>query len=431
VPTDPTAGPSGTPEPVTATAALAASHPPAGPWGSRPFRVVWAGESLSMLGDTAYTVAFAWLVLTVSGSPATLAAVMVAALVPQGLLLLVGGAVTDRVSARTVMAATHLVRAAAIGGLTVVALLGAVRTWHFFAVAVVVGIAEAFFRPAAGAIMPSLVPRTALPRANALLGVSEQTALLAGPVLGGALTAWVGPAAALGADAATFVVAAATVLAAPRRVTEPGGRLRAGEVLTEVRDGLGLVRRRADLRVVLLAVSAQTLTYAGLFAVGLPALARHSPYGAAALGFLVAASGLGQLAGTLAAAATGLPRRWGPLLVGTFLLEGCCLGLLALVPDVRLAALLLAVTAVGTAYATDVALPTYVQNHAAADQLGRVTSLVELPRAILAPLSVAGLGALATTDIRAALAAAALPLLAAGTVMAASRTARGLRVGAA
>jgi Transmembrane secretion effector len=66
----------------------------------RTFRVVAAGEVVSVLGDYAYQVAFAWLVLSVTGSTLTLAAVMICNVVPNGLLILVGGAITDRWSPR-------------------------------------------------------------------------------------------------------------------------------------------------------------------------------------------------------------------------------------------------------------------------------------------------------------------------------------------
>ncbi len=89
-----------------------------GPWRSRPFRYVWVGESLSMVGDASYQIVFVWLVLSISRSPAVLAAVVVGTSVPRAVLLLLGGAVTDRVSARTVMLSSHLVRGVALAILT-------------------------------------------------------------------------------------------------------------------------------------------------------------------------------------------------------------------------------------------------------------------------------------------------------------------------
>ena len=381
-----------------------------------------------MLGDAAYEVAFAWLVLATTGSPATLGAVLVASIIPRGLLLLVGGAVTDRLSARTVMVATHLARGAAMATLTVLVATGTVRTWQFYVVGVVFGVAEAFFRPAAASIVPTLVDRRDLPRANALVGVAEQVSLLAGPLLGGALTAWAGSAAALGVNAGTFLVAAATVLAAPRQRAGGGRAIGVGAVVAEVRVGLRYARRSVDLRVVLLVVSAATLSYSGVFAVGLPALSRQFPHGAAVLGTLVAAWGLGQLAGTVAATVTGLPRRWGLLIIGMALAEGAAFALLGLVPRYLVAVGLLALLGVGVAYSSDVALPTFVQSRTPPELLGKVSSLIELPRATLAPVSVAVLGVLATADVRWAFLAAAVPMLLAGLALAASPTARRLSV---
>ena len=70
------------------------------------------------------------------------------------------------------------------------------------------------------------------------------------------------------------------------------------------------------MRIVVLLVGAATLSYSGLFTVGLPALARSFRGGPLLLGALFAAWGLGQLVGVLSAAVTGLPRRWGLLIIG-------------------------------------------------------------------------------------------------------------------
>jgi MFS family permease len=164
---------------------------PRGPLRSRSFRWVWSGETISMMGDASYDVVFAWLVLSVTQSPAALGAVMLATTIPRGLLLLVGGAITDRISPRLVMLGSHLARGVAMGALTVLSATDALQVWHLYAIGIVVGVAEAFFWPASGSIMPSLVGAKDLPRANALLGAAEQTCRMVGPMLGGALMAWV------------------------------------------------------------------------------------------------------------------------------------------------------------------------------------------------------------------------------------------------
>ncbi|MGW0516168.1 MFS transporter [Crossiella sp. NPDC003009] len=393
----------------------------------RSFRRVWAGESISMLGDYSYDVAFVWLVQSVTGSTAaTLAAVMVSIAVPRGALLLVGGGVTDRLSPRTVMLLTHLVRA---GGVLALAALNATETiqiWHLFVFGVLSGVAEAFFWPASTSILPSLVPDEQLPKANALLGMSEQFGRLAGPLGGGVLIALSGTTTAMLVNAATFLVAAATLRGAPKgtRPERPETPL-----WREIGAGLRYARDSVPMRIVLLLVTAATLSYAGLFAVGLPALAKELSNSPIALGALVASWGLGQLIGAFSASLTGLPQRWGLLIIGMTLFEGLAFALVGFLPSVWVAAVVLAVLGVGVAYSSDVALPAFVQSTAPRELLGRVNSIVDLPRMTLDSVSIAVMGLLITIDVRWAFAMAAVPMLAVGAGLAFSRTAREMRAG--
>jgi hypothetical protein len=198
--------------------------------------------------------------------------------------------------------------------------------------------------------------------------------------------------------------------------------LSVGAVFGEIRAGLSYAGRNVEVRIVLSVVAAGTLSYSGLFTVALPALARNS----LVLGAMFAAWGLGQLVGTLSATVTGLPRRWGLLIIGMAAAEGTSFAVLGAVPRYQLAVVLLALLGAGVAYSSDVALPSFVQTRTPADLLGRVNSLLDLPRVALAPLSIAGMGLLAAIDVRLAFAFAALPMLLVGLVMATNRRARQL-----
>jgi MFS family permease len=399
-----------------------------GPLRSRPFRYVWGGETLSMVGDASYQIVFIWLVLSISDSPAVLAAVLVATGIPRGVLLLVGGAVTDRFSPRAVMLVSHLVRGALLTILTVLAASGGLRVWQFFAIGIAFGIADAFFWPASGSIVPSLVERRDLPRANALIGVAEQASGFVGPILGGVLLAATSSSVALAFNAATFFVAALTVLAAPRTRggSADGGRYSVAQLLREVGGGLAYAGRNTEVRMVLLLVSAATLSYSGLFAVGLPTLARRFPDGPIVLGVMVTAWGLGQFVGATSASITGLPRRWGLLIITMAIVEGTCFAVLGFAPHYLVAVAVLAFLGIGVAYSTDVALPTFIQTRTPPHMLGRVNSVVNLPRVVLEPVSIAAMGALAVLDVRWAFALAATPMLLVGVGLATSSTARRL-----
>jgi hypothetical protein len=164
---------------------------------------------------------------------------------------------------------------------------------------------------------------------------------------------------------------------------------------------------------VLVVVAAATLGYAGLFGVGLPALARASG-GALGLGVLLSAWGVGQLVGSVAAGITGLPARWGRLVGLMSVAEAVTFVAAGLSNRVAVAATLLGLLGVGVAYSQDVALPTWLQTRTPADRLGRTAGLLQLARTALEPVSLAGTGLLVAVDVRLAFAVAAVPVLAAG-----------------
>ena len=70
------------------------------------------------------------------------------------------------------------------------------------------GAAEAFFRPAAGALLPQIVPAPLLQRANALMGMSDNFGWMVGPAVAGTLVAVIGAGGAIAIDGVTFLVSA-------------------------------------------------------------------------------------------------------------------------------------------------------------------------------------------------------------------------------
>ncbi|WP_090799795.1 MFS transporter [Asanoa ishikariensis] len=391
------------------------------------FRWVWAGESVAILGDVSFLVAFSWLILGISDA-ATLGAVLLTVGIPRGVLMLVGGVFTDRFSPRTVMLVSHLARGLAVAALTGLFLTGTLAIWHLFAIGLVFGVADAFFWPASVSIIPTLVPREQLARANALAASAEQAARLVGPLLGGALVSLGGLGWVFGLNVFAMFFAAASLLGVRGAKAQDQEQLSVRGVLRQMRSGLGFAARSVETRIVVALIAAATLSYSGLFAVGLPALAKSFDSGGAfVLGMMLSAWGLGQLAGTLSASFTGLPRRWGVLIIAMAFLEGVSFAALGVVPNYLLADALLALLGFGVAYSTDVALPTFVQSTTPPEMLGRVSSILELPRVLLEPVSVAMMGILATGDVRWAFVAAAVPMLLVSLTLASSRRARALR----
>src|SRR6476469_10923902 len=100
------------------------------PLRDRDFRLLWAGMTVSLLGDGVYLVAVAWQAYDVSNSPAALAVTGIAWTLPTVLLLPFGGTLSDRMGRRPLMITADLLRAAAVGVISVLALAGNMKTWH-------------------------------------------------------------------------------------------------------------------------------------------------------------------------------------------------------------------------------------------------------------------------------------------------------------
>ena len=80
------------------------------PLFNRDFRYLWIGNSVSGCGDQFFLVALPWLILQLSGSSAVLGGIMMVEAIPRAALMLIGGAVTDRVSPRKIMILTAATR---------------------------------------------------------------------------------------------------------------------------------------------------------------------------------------------------------------------------------------------------------------------------------------------------------------------------------
>jgi MFS family permease len=281
------------------------------PLRHRDFALMWAGLAVSMLGDGVYFVAVAWQAYELSSTPAALSIVGVAWTLPTVVLLLAGGVVSDRLERRRLMLVADALRAAAVGTIAVLSLIGALELWQLVLLVAVYGTGEALFLPAATAIVPTLVPAEELVLASALEQTARPLALrFAGPALGGALVALGGAGLGFAFDAASFAFSA-LCLAAMRPGPLPAGVERQpGAAVRELREGFAYVRSQPWLWATLLSASLALLAFYGPLEVLLPYRIKNELHlSAGTFGLVLASAGVAQVAAALALGQRGLPRR--------------------------------------------------------------------------------------------------------------------------
>jgi predicted MFS family arabinose efflux permease len=208
------------------------------------------------------------------------------------------GLLADRVSRRSLMLAAEGLRALTLLALAVLVTLGLVSMPVLAVLGFVGAIGTVGFSVAAPALLPALVPRESLARANSHIELARSLAFAGGPALAGSLVAWAG-------GGVAFVVAAVLSTAAVlmmARLQEPPRTLPpARHPWLDLRQGGGFVWRHALLKPILLTAVAWNLAWCVLQAAYVPWAMHNLGLSAAGVGFTLAAYGVGMVLGALTA----------------------------------------------------------------------------------------------------------------------------------
>ncbi len=415
--TAPSAGPAssaGPAEAATPTGRLGRfrSLPFLQPLADRDYRIFWGGESISVLGDQFHFVALAWLVLQVTGSGLALGTVLTAAAVPRGILMLLGGAIADRVQPKALIFRSNALRALVVGIVAALIVSGRVELWQILVMAVLFGTVDAFFYPAVSTFLPLLVPSERLPAANGLFQATSQLIGLVGPAAAGITVALIGTGLAFVLDAASFAVAAIAITlvhgglraaAAPSRpasiesapgapagveaapaVDAPGSQ---PSVWQSIREGASYTFRDPALRTLIILAAALNFAFTGPISVGLPWLADNRfDAGAAGFGIMIAGFGAGALIGAIVAGSIKSFRHRGAVLMVVAATLGIGLALIGIAPNVAVVTGLTIAMGLGVGF-INVIVITWVQQRTETAILGRVMSLLMFASVGVAPFS--------------------------------------------
>ena len=128
------------------------------------------------------------------------------------MLGLVAGVYVDRLRRRPIMIACDVGRLLALASVPIAFAFNVLSMPQLYAVALIAGVGTVFFDVAYQSYLPALIPRADLIEGNTKLQVTSSVAQMAGPALGGLLIQLVGPARAVAADAASFLISVVSLL---------------------------------------------------------------------------------------------------------------------------------------------------------------------------------------------------------------------------
>ena len=211
---------------------------------NRNFSLLWAAQVINTLGNIFYKVGVMVVIFEQTGSALQTVGVMVAAMLPPFLLGPFAGVLVDRSPRKRVMVAMDLLRAALVGTLLLFVREQSVSIWGIYAVVAGLAGAGTFYDPARLAMLPSLVAKADLVRANSLMMSTKQAATAAGYGLGGVLILNLGFRGLVLLDLISFAMAAAvaSLIAASGRAPGEDTAFRRVSIGRDVLDGLTYLR---------------------------------------------------------------------------------------------------------------------------------------------------------------------------------------------
>jgi MFS family permease len=236
------------------------------------FRWLWLGQTFILCASQFWFVALTWLVLQKTGSGFALGSVLMAAAIPRGLFMLVGGAISDRLPTQAVAAISAASNTALIGLMTALIFFDAFHLNIVILIAALFGLSEAFLYPAILSLLPQFVSKSRLGRANAWMQGSEQITNVVGPAAAGIIIGTFDLPIAFAIDTVLFAIGTGLIslvrIRARSRVAEPHPASLIGEII----EGLRYAWKQPAIRISLQMIAMINFAVLGPIVIGVAEL---------------------------------------------------------------------------------------------------------------------------------------------------------------
>jgi MFS transporter, DHA3 family, macrolide efflux protein len=337
----------------------------------RDFRRVFAAVAASELGDSLHYIALMWFAFDVGGSGGVIA-VRLADSIPALVFGLHGGLAADRFSRKRLMIGADVVRGVVLVPVAIAGLAGSLPLWGLVAASFVLESATSYFAPAYGALIPALVDRENVQRANAFVQSSVQALSIGGWAVAAALLTFMPVSVFFAVNAVSFFVSAALVAG-----LRHGGGRDEHVAAPQLRAGIAALRPRRMLAASVVALGVAVTITSGTWIGGVPKLVRDTlHHGAGGFSILMVGYAAGSIVSGVVLARLQVRRKaLASLLAWAMYLPGY--GLLALASSLPLAIAGAFFAATGQSTAV-VLVNSAAQEEVPDDVLGRVLGVISL-----------------------------------------------------
>ena len=362
---------------------------------SSNYRLFFSGQGVSLLGTWMQQTAMSWLVYRLTGSAMILGLIGFTSQIPMLLFSPIAGVYADRLNRYRMVIATQFCAMLQALALAFLALTGLIEVWHLFILSFLLGLINSFDMPIRQSFVVELLESKAdLGNAIALNSFLFNGARLLGPSIAGVLIGMTSEGTCFLINGISFLAVLLALLAMQIKTRSLSSAK--DSIMNDMKAGFVYVRKFMPIRYILYNLA--LMSFIGMpFAVLMPVFAKDILKGGPeTLGFLMASSGLGAIAGALFLASRKTVLGLGRLIVLGSIMFGTGLICFAISTSVLLSAALLTFTGFGMMVQM-VASNTIIQTIVDDTMRGRVMSFFAMSFAGTMPFGSLYAGSLASS----------------------------------
>ncbi|MFJ8090715.1 MFS transporter [Lysinibacillus sp. NPDC095746] len=358
---------------------------------NRSFLFLWLSSTFSFLALSTYLFAEQWYIVRVLKQEAVLGIVLMVTMIPRIFLMTIGGVWADRIKRSRIMTFSSLIRCILVLIMLLFLQLSWLQIWPLICFAVLFGCVDAFFSPANSSLLPIVVSKNLLTRANSFIQSSNQIAMFSGPMIGGLIITLSASFKVLFFIVAVFLFIT-FIFSSFIREKEPEATINnkhRTSTKLELKEGFKYVWNMPFLKNLIIILIIINFFFFGPLMIGIPLLVNNVLFGEAIdLSMLQGSYEIGMLVGAILIGMLNVTKRKGLVILILISLLGIALAALGQINSVWQGVILLLVMGIFSSV-INVLLISSIQEKSHEDKIGRVMSIVNASSNGLVPLSYA------------------------------------------
>ena len=374
------------------------------------------GQFISAIGDQFYLIGMPWLALQITGSAFVAGTVLAVASAPRAVFLLVGGAITDRYSAKRLLIVSNGIQGVLMGVLGFATVISFTPLWFLYGLAFLTGFVDAFGLPAFNTVLPQIVNEDELETGNIYLQGANMASGVIGPALAG-LSIWMAASgtgaqsemaglwAAFLIDSVTYFIGISFFGAITVPSLEKSEDHSEDSLVSSMKDLAAFIKSDPQLRNLFGLMMVFGLFLTGTIRLGFPMLADALPAGGVRyFGYMSSAFGAGMLAGMVSVKLLPQPPQAVSGVIALLLFAFLPAGLILLGMLSSFGVMIAIIIVMGSTFGyVNIFLLSWLQRRTPGYLLGRMMAVVLFSAIGLSPVSQAGMGYLLDQNVQATL----------------------------